>query len=400
MKNTLGFHSLCAQELPDKRTTTPHNLPIYATSSFNFETIEQGIDVFSGKSEGHIYGRFANPTIDAAAEKLAQLESCGQDFEAMTYLFSSGMAAISAVFVGLLKSGDKVLTQPNIYGGTTSLMRDILAPLGIETVYADLRDSNKVEHFLYNDPAIQMVYLETPTNPTLDCVDIVATANLTKQYTKWLVVDNTFATPYLQQPLALGADFVVHSTTKYLNGQGNSVAGAVVGKDVDVMQERIWKVMKFMGGNCNAWDAWLTYNGMKTLALRMKQHSANALQVARTLARHEKVKHINYIGLDTHPDHSLAKQQMRDFGGMLSFELKGGLEAGKTFMNHLQFCTIAPTLGDMDTLVLHPASMSHIGVAREVRIASGITDGLIRISVGIENAEDILVDVMTALSAS
>lgn len=398
MNNTLGFHSICAKELTDNRTTRPHTLPIYATSSFDFETIQQGINVFQGKEEGHIYGRFGNPTIDTAAKKLAQLESYGQDFEAKAYMFSSGMAAISAVLMGLLKSEDKILTQANIYGGTTTLMREVLQPLGIQSVYVDLKDMNKVEQMLYNDPSIKMVYLETPANPTLACVDIKVISDLSHQYQKWVVIDNTFATPYLQQPLALGADFVIHSTTKYLNGQGNSIAGAVVALDEELMTQRIWKMMKLVGGNCNAWDAWLTYNGMKTLALRMKQHSANAMQVARTLERHEKVERVNYIGLESHPDHALAKQQMRDFGGMLSFELKGGLEAGKVFVDQLQFCTIAPTLGDMDTLIMHPASMSHVGVPREARIANGITDGLIRISVGIENVEDILVDVMTALS--
>ncbi len=398
MNNTLGFNSLCAKELAENRTTRPHALPIYATSSFDFETIQQGIDVFLGKEEGHIYGRFGNPTIDTTARKLAQLESFGQDFEAKAYLFSSGMAAISGVLLGLLKAGDKILTQGNIYGGTTGLMTEILQPLGIEAVYTDLRNAVKVEQILYNNPSIKMVYLETPANPTLACVDIAVISAISHEYKKLVVVDNTFATPYLQQPLALGADFVVHSTTKYLNGHGNSIAGAVVGRDMDAMENKIWKTLKLLGGNCNAWDAWLTYNGMKTLALRMRQHSLNAMQVARTLAAHDKVEKVNYIGLDTHPDHELAKRQMRDFGGMLSFELKGGLEAGKAFMDKLRFCTLAPTLGDVDTLILHPASMSHIGVAKEVREANGITDGLIRISVGIENVEDILVDIMTALS--
>lgn len=397
MNTTTGFGTICASELKENRTTKPHALPIYATSSFEFESIQEGMDIFSKQKEGHIYGRFGNPTIDTVAKKIAALESHGLDVEAEALLFSSGMSAISTLMIGLLQSGDKVLTQGNIYGGTTELLLKVLQPLGIQIEVVDMKDLNQVEHRLYNDPAIKMLYFETPANPTLACVSIQAIADLAKEYDKKVVVDNTFCTPYVQQPLAFGADFVIHSTTKYLNGHGNSIAGALIGTDIELMKGRIFQTLKLLGTNCNSWDAWLTYNGMKTLELRMQRHSSNAMQIAKFLERQPQVERVNYTGLSTHPDHELANTQMRTHGGMLSFELKEGLEAGKAFIDRLEHCTLAPTLGDVDTLIMHPASMSHLNIPREIRYQNDITDGLIRISVGIENIDDLLVDLMRGL---
>ncbi len=398
MKSKTGFDSLCAKEVKDPRTTAPHVLPIYATSSFAFETIDEGIDIFTGKTTGHVYGRYGNPTIEAVAEKIATLETHGLDLEAHGILFSSGMSAITTLLMAVLKSGDKILTQGNLYGGTTELFLKILGPLGIETVLTDLKDLNRVEELVRADQSIRMLYFETPANPTLACVDIAALSDIARRHGRYSAVDNTFCTPYLQQPFAHGVDFIVHSTTKYLNGHGNSIAGAVIGHDPDLMKGRVWQAMKLTGTNANPWDAWLTHNGMKTLALRMDRHSANALAVAEFLEKHPAVERVNYNGLPSHPDHALAKQQMRAFGGMLSFELKDGLEAGIRLMNHLRFCTLAPTLGDVDTLVLHPASMSHINIPKEVRLQNGITDGLVRLSVGIESAADIVADLEQGMS--
>jgi methionine-gamma-lyase len=398
MKKSYGFGSICAKEIKENRTTTPHALPIYATSSFELESLQESIDIFSKKEQGHLYGRFGNPTIDTVAKKIAYLETYGLEMEAEALLFSSGMAAISTLMIGLLQSGDKVLTAGNIYGGTTELLLKVLQPLGIQIETVKMNDLAKVEQALYNDPAIKMIYFETPANPTLACVDMEAIAQLSKNYAKWVAVDNTFCTPYIQQPFKFGADFVIHSTTKYLNGHGNSIAGALIGKDINLMKGRIFQTLKLLGTNCNSWDAWLTYNGMKTLELRMQRHSSNALQVARFLKTHRAVAQVNYTGLESHPDHELAKKQMRMHGGMLSFELKRGLAAGEEFINRLKFCTIAPTLGDVDTLVMHPATMSHINVPREVRYENDITDGLIRLSIGIENVDDILVDLIQALN--
>jgi methionine-gamma-lyase len=243
-----------------------------------------------------------------------------------------------------------------------------------------------------------MIYFETPANPTLACVDIAALVDLGKRYHCQITADNTFSSPYVQQPFAFGVDFVVHSTTKYINGHGNSTGGAIIGKKDQPGKDEIFSGLKLLGGNSNAWDAWLINNGMKTLELRMERHCANALKIAEFLSDHNQVEQVNYPGLTSHPDHALAKRQMRAFGGMLSFELAGGLEAGKAFMNRLEFCKLAPTMGDVDTLVLHPASMSHLRVPKEVRLANQITDGLVRLSVGIENVEDIIADLDQAIN--
>ncbi|HFA48179.1 MAG TPA: aminotransferase class I/II-fold pyridoxal phosphate-dependent enzyme [Bacteroidetes bacterium] len=393
------FNSICAKETKDPRSTAPHILPIYATSSFAFENIGEGIDIFSQKKKGHVYSRYANPTVDAAANKLAALETAGTDLKAAALMFGSGQAAVTTLMMAMLQSGDKILTQGNLYGGTTELFAKVFQPLGIQSIMCDLHDLGKVEGLLKKDPKIKMLYFETPANPTLACVDIKALAKLAKQYGRLTGIDNTFATPCLQQPIALGVDFVVHSTTKYLNGHGNSIAGAVVTPHTELtgMSGRLWQTMKLAGTNCSPWEAWLLHNGMKTLALRMERHCSNAAHIAHFLEKNNKVERVNYCGLPSHPDFAIAKKQMRGFGGMLSFELKGGLEAGIRFMNAIQFCTLAPTLGDVDTLILHPASMSHLNVPKEVRLRNGITDGLIRMSVGIEQVEDIVFDLERAL---
>lgn len=389
--------SICAKEWRDPSTTKPHILPIYATSSYAFDDIDQGMRIFQKEEKGHVYSRYGNPTVEAVAEKIATLETYGLDFEAKGIMFSSGMAAIHCMVDACLKPGDKILTQGNLYGGTTEQFKKVFGKSGIELILTNLNDLDGVESILKTDDQIRLIYFETPANPTLACVDIAALAALAKKYNCLSAIDNTFPTPYLQQPFAFGVDFIIHSTTKFLNGHGNSIAGILIGRDVDRMTGPIWEHMKLVGYNCNPFDAWLTHNGMKTLALRMDQHSHNAMRVGRFLEAHERVSRVNYVGLSSHPDHEIAKRQMRDFGGMLSFELKGGLDAGVEMMRRIRFCTLAPTLGDVDTLILHPASMSHINIEREVRERNGITDGLIRVSVGIEDVEDIIADLDQAM---
>jgi methionine-gamma-lyase len=397
MKKEIGFGSFCVHEFKDQRTTKPHQLPLYATSSFELESIEQGIEIFTGKEKGHVYGRYGNPTIDTVAEKIAQMEAHGLDMEASGILVSSGMSAISTLLLSILKSGDKILTQGNLYGGTTELLTKVMGPFEVETLMTNLQDLDKVEQYLKENSSIKLLYFETPANPTLACVDIEALCKLAKKYEVYTAVDNTFCTPYLQQPFKFGVDFIIHSTTKFINGHGNSIAGAIIGRDTEIMRKKVWTTMKLAGTNCNPWDAWLINNGMKTLELRMDRHSENALAIAKYLEKHPKVERVNYNGLESHPDHAIAIKQMRAFGGMLSFELKGGLDDGIAFMNKIQFCTLAPTLGDVDTLILHPASMSHINIPKEIRLRNGITDGLVRLSVGIENVEDIIADLEQAM---
>lgn len=397
----MHIESICVQEVEDPRTTRPHVLPIYATSSYTFQSAEESIEVFSGKRPGHVYSRYGNPTVEAVAGKIASLESVGTGVDAAALLLSSGQAAVSTLVMGNLVAGDKILTQGNLYGGTTELFTKQFGRLGIETIFTDLHDLERVEDIVKKDHRIRLLYCETPANPTLACVDMPALADIARRHGRLSAVDNTFATPCLQQPLRYGIDYIVHSTTKFLNGHGNGIAGALVSRHVEQMRMggAVWQAMKLAGTNASPWDAWLIHNGIKTLALRMRRHSDNALALARFLESHPAVARVNYCGLPSHPDHAIAKRQMSAFGAMLSFELKGGVEAGIRFMNQLKMCTIAPTLGDVDTLVLHPASSSHLNVPSELRLANGITDGLVRISTGIEHPDDIIADIEQALQA-
>ena len=394
----MKFDSLTVKEYPENRTTAPHVLPIYATSSFDFEDINQGIEIFKNIESGHAYSRYANPTVDTVAAKIAALETYGLDLEAWAVMTSSGMSAIATLMLGTLKTGDKVLSQGNLYGGTTELLKGIFGQFGVETVFADLRNLEVVEKALQKDKAIKMLYCETPANPTLACVDIAALSDLAHKHGALCAIDNTFATPVLQQPFALGVDYVIHSTTKYLNGHGNSIAGVVIGRDKETMRKGVWRAMKLVGTNCSPFEAWLTNNGLKTLSLRMERHCSNALAVAQYLEEHAAVERVNYPGLRSHPDFLLATSQMHGgYGGMLSFELRGGLDASIACMNRIRFCSLAPTLGDVDTLILHPASSSHLAVSKEIRLQNGITDGLVRVSVGIENVADIVADLEQAI---
>ena len=388
----MELSSLLAKDFFDKnQKIRPHQLPIYATSSFEFEDIAQGMAVFAGTESAHFYSRYANPTVDAVANKIAALEGFGLNKNLRGVMVSSGMAAISTLLMGVLRQGDKVLTQGNLYGGTTELFNKVLQPLGITPIYIDLGNDGAVQAALASDAAIKMVYFETPANPTLQCVDMEKLVAFAKKHGAITVCDNTFCTPYLQQPMRFGVDFVIHSTTKYLNGHGNATAGCIVGENNAAMQQ-VWQAMKLVGTNCNPFDAWLTNTGIKTLELRMERHCSNARALAVWLEEQPQVAHVNHPSLPTHASHEIAKRQMRDFGGMLSFELHGGVAAGVAFMGGLRFCAFAPTLGDTDTLVLHPASMSHINVDKALRQANGITDGLIRLSVGIEAVSDIIAD--------
>ncbi|THH41777.1 trans-sulfuration enzyme family protein [Neolewinella litorea] len=393
----MKISSFVVKDPPQNHYNHAHQVPLVAASSFVFDTIEQGINIFDGVEKGHIYGRFGNPTVDAAADKIAALENHGLDGEAFGLFCASGMAAISTVLAGLCQSGDIILTQGDLYGGSSALI-DSLTARGVRRITADLRDTEKLEDILSENPSLNTVYVETPSNPTLRCTDLVLLANLTHHYGARLVVDNTFATPIGQQPLKHGADVVVHSTTKYLNGHGTGVAGAIVTRDKKLMEEVFVPIHRLHGGTGNAWDAWLVLNGLKTLALRMERHSSNAERVAEFLMLHPRVAAVNYPGLPGHPDCSTIGKQMILHGGMLSFELVGGLPCAKSFMNRLTFCTLTPTLGDVDTLVLHPSTMSHRSLDPETRLANGITDGLIRLSIGIEHVEDIISDLKQALN--
>ena len=393
-----SIHTLCVKDPRDPRTTKPHQLPIYATSSFEFDSVEQGMDVFKDPSTGHIYSRFNNPTVDAVAQKVADLETAGTDVsDAYGIMCSSGMSAIATVVMGVLKAGDKVLTQGNLYGGSTELLK-LLSRYGIEPIFTSLTDIDLLSSLRANDPSIKMIYLETPSNPGLDCVDLAEIAAFAKKQDLITVVDNTFCTPIVQQPFKYGIDYIVHSSTKYLNGHGNSISGIIIGKGA-ASYKQLWKTFKLLGTNCNPWDAFLLNTGMKTLSLRMERHASNALALSEHIQQHPEVASVRYLGLPSHKDHHIACRQMSNFGGMMAFELKKAYDAGITFMNTIRIASLAPTMGDVDTLILHPASMSHLNVDRELRLAHGITDGLIRVSVGIEDINDLKADFDRALSS-
>jgi methionine-gamma-lyase len=360
---------------------------------------------FSGEEPGYIYSRWGNPGFTEAEIKIAAMEAFGirdkqgNPLQLKAILHSSGMAAISTLMLMNLKAGDKVLSHFSLYGGTHELLQNILPPLGITAVIADLRDPGKAAEILRKDPAIRMLYIETPANPTIQCVDIEELSKMGKQYHLIVACDNTFATPYLQQPFRWDVDFVIHSTTKFLNGHGTAIGGVLLGRDLEFMQTKAARIYKTLGGNSNPFDAFLLVNGLKTLELRMERHCHNAMEIARFLEQHPAVATVNYNGLPSHPGHAITSKQMRHPGAMMSFELKGGLQAGIQCMNKLLMCTRTVSLGTCDTLLCHPASMTHKSVPKELKDQYGITDGLIRLSVGMENLQDIVSDLDQALKA-
>lgn len=396
MAKKISIEFLCVKEYNDDKNVTPHQLPIYATSSFSFDHVEESAQIFNGEKDGYVYSRYGNPTVEVVAQKLADLEGYGTGLKTYGFMTSSGMSAISVLMMALLRSGDTILTQEDLYGGTTELFQKVLSNLGIKVLYCKFDDIEVVEHMIQTNRNIKMIYFETPANPVLTCIDIYAVAKIAKKHGVWSCVDNTFCTPVIQQPLGMGVDFVIHSTTKYLNGHGNSIAGVII-SHLDKLKNQIGSSLKLIGATCNPWDAWLINNGMKTLYLRMLKHSENAGKLAEYLHTHPRVNQVNYNGLKSNRYHEIAIKQMKYFGGMLSFEVDGGAQRAFNVINNLKYCTIAPTLGDVDTLVLHPATSSHLKVDKTVREANGITDGLIRVSVGIEDVTDIIEDFEQAL---
>lgn len=398
--STKGFETICISDrLPGRTEHFSHVPPIHATSTFVYENAEKAMNVFQGNEEAYIYGRWHNPSYTIIEQKIALLEGFGLDIPApQAILFSSGMAAISSVMLSLgLKPGDTVLTQGNLYGTTTEMLNTMLGEHGVNILYENLKDLTHIETLLQQNKSIKLIYIETPANPTLDCYDLNALAVLAKTHGVLTAADNTFATPYLQQPLSHGIDFVMHSTTKFLNGHGNAIGGIVVGTDAKLMKQ-VWRMRKLLGGNPSPFDAFLLNNGIKTLVLRMEKHCDNAEKVAGWLQEHPAVEQVNYTGLPSHPDHELAIAQMRRFGGILSFELKGGVEAGIKLMNGVKHCVLTASLGTTDTLIQHPASMTHVQVDKTQRLQFGITDGLVRLSVGIEDVDDIINDLEQALA--
>lgn len=367
--------------------------PLHLTSTFSFETAEAGAEIFAGDREGYFYSRISNPTLDLLEKRIASLENA----EAGLAL-ASGMSAISSALWTLLRPGDELIVDKTLYGCTFSYMQHGLARFGITVTHVDLTNSQNLEKAISGKT--KLVYFETPANPNMRLVDIRSCAEIAHQKGIKLVVDNTYSTPYLCRPIELGADLVVHSATKYLGGHGDVVAGLAVGSAEVIQEIRLYGMKDMTGGVMAPFNAMLVLRGLKTLALRMDRHCASAKYIAEKLEQHRHVKKVFYPGLESFDQHQLAKQQMKQAGGMIAFELKGGLESGRELMNRLSMIQRAVSLGDSETLIQHPASMTHSTYTPEERHAHGISDGLVRISIGLEEREDIWTDLEQALDVS
>lgn len=372
------------------KITGSHVTPIYQTSTFVFKDVDQGAKRFAGEESGYIYTRLGNPSERELEEKIAALE--GSEDAIAT---ASGMAAISTALLTLLKAGDHIVAGDTIYGCTHSLISGLLPRYGVEVTMVDTSSLENIKNAMKENTKV--VYVETPANPTLTIVDIQGAADIAHAHGAKLVVDNTFNSPYIQRPLEHGADVVVHSATKYLGGHGDLIAG-IIASDKETIAEMHIPFLKDFGGVISPFNAWLLSRGIKTLGIRMDRHCENAQKVAEYLEKHPLIEAVHYPGLKSHPQYELAKKQMDGPGGMMSFELKGGIEAGKTLMNNVKMISLAVSLGCVDSLIQHPASMTHSPVPREERLKAGITDGLVRLSVGIEDVDDIIADLDQALA--
>ncbi len=365
-------------------------VPIYQTSTFSFHSAQNGADRFAGAADGFIYTRLGNPTIHALESQMAVLE---HGFGGIAT--SSGMGAVSTVYMALLDQGMHVAGTAGVYGPSRVLAEKHLSRFGVESTWVDTTDLDNLRGALR--PTTRIVYLESPSNPGMGVTDIRAAAEIAHQHGAVLVVDNTFASPYLQRPLDLGADVVLHSVTKFLNGHADVVGGIVVAK-TEALYKQMRPLMVALGCNMDPHQAFLVLRGLKTLSVRMERAQANALQIARWLEQQPQVAWVRYVGLPSHPQYALARKQMSGSGAMIAFEVKGGLEAGRTVMDNVRLATLAVSLGGVESLIEHPASMTHAGVSLEHRLEAGITDGLVRYAVGIENADDLIADLQQALA--
>ncbi|AXI28386.1 methionine gamma-lyase [Priestia megaterium] len=365
--------------------------PIYQTSTFTFSSLEQGANRFSGAEDGYVYSRLSNPTVTILEERMAQLE----EGEA-ALAFGSGMAAVSAVLIGLTKAGDHILCSKGVYGCTFGLLEMLEEKYQIHHSFSNLETEEEILAAIKEDTAC--IYIETPINPTMTLVDLELVTCIAKQKGVPVVVDNTFSTPYLQQPLKLGCDLVIHSATKFIGGHGDVVAGIVVGNE-EVISLLRKTMQKDIGGILSPFDAWLLLRGLKTLAVRMDRHCENAEHIAKQLSRHPKVQAVYYPGDKNSAAYSLMQKQMKKGGGLLSFEVQGGYEETVKVVNQLKLISIAVSLGDAETLIQHPASMTHAVVPEEARKEMGISNELLRLSVGLEAWEDIMRDLQQALDS-
>ena len=386
----LGFNSKLIHAGDYKDEFGAAVTPIYQTSTFSFKSAQHGADLFAGKEKGYIYTRIGNPTIEVLEKKLAELEN-GIGGIAL----ASGMAAVSTVYMALLKQGDHMISTGAVYGPSRGVMETHFSKFGVEYSYIDTSDLELIERSI--QPNTKLLYLETPANPTIQLTDIRKASEIAHKHNILVCVDNTFCSPYLQKPLDLGADIVLHSLTKFINGHADIVGGAIIAKDQEIYNT-LRKAMVYMGGNMDPHQAYLVIRGVKTLSLRIDKAMESAMKIAEYLESHPKVEWIKYPGLKSFEQYELAKEQMSGFGSMISFGLKGGYKAGSILMDSVHLATLAVSLGGVETLIQHPASMTHAAVSKEDKLAAHITDGLVRYSVGIEDVEDLISDLQSALN--
>ncbi|HNR10354.1 MULTISPECIES: O-succinylhomoserine sulfhydrylase [Nitrosomonas] len=390
MTNDLDPETLAIHTGVHRSQFNEHSESLYLTSSFVFDSAAQAAARFSGQEPGNIYSRFTNPTVTAMQERLAVLEGA----EACIAT-ASGMSAILTCVMGLLSAGDHIVASRSLFGSTVSLFNNILSRFGIQTTFVSATDPAEWQAAVR--PNTRLFFLETPSNPLTEISDIAALAEIAKRAGVWLAVDNCFCTPIIQQPLKLGADLVIHSATKYLDGQGRVLGGAILGKRDLLMDSGIFSFLRTAGPSLSAFNAWIILKGMETLSLRVKAHSDHALEVARWLETHPRVERVFYPGLPSHPQHELAMRQQKTGGGIVSFEVKGGREAAWRVVDAARLMSITANLGDTKSTLTHPATTTHGRISQEAREAAGIRDGLLRIAVGLESPDDLKADLARGL---
>ncbi|HEU4788853.1 MAG TPA: aminotransferase class I/II-fold pyridoxal phosphate-dependent enzyme [Flavobacterium sp.] len=384
-----GFETQAIRNQLERTQFLEHSVPLYLTSSFVFEDAEDMRASFAEEKDRNIYSRYSNPNTNEFVDKICKMEGAEAGFA-----FASGMAAVYSTFAALLKSGDHIVSASSVFGATHSLFVNYFPKWGIETSYFDLTKPETIESFI--KPNTKILFAESPTNPAVDIIDLELLGAIAKKHNLILIIDNCFATPYLQQPIKWGAHLVVHSATKLIDGQGRVLGGITVG-NADLIKD-IYLFSRLTGPSLSAFNAWVLSKSLETLAIRVDRHCENALKVATFLESHPNVNTVKYPFLKSHPQYELAKKQMKLGGNIVAFEIKGGIEAGRTFLDKIKLCSLSPNLGDTRTIVTHPASTTHSKLTVEERLAVSITDGLVRVSVGLETVEDVIADLEQALS--
>jgi len=388
MSNKKQFETEAIRTQINRTEFLEHSSPLYLTSSFVFEDAEDMRASFNEEKERNIYSRFTNPNTSEFVEKICKMEGAESG-----YAFATGMAAVFSTFAALLNSGDHIVSARSIFGSTHTLFTKFLPKWNIETSYFNINEPESIESFI--TPKTKILYAESPTNPAIDIIDLEVLGNIAKKHNLILIIDNCFATPYLQQPIKFGAHLVIHSATKLIDGQGRVLGGVTVGS-ADLIRE-IYLFARNTGPALSPFNAWTLSKSLETLAVRVDKHCENALKVAEFLENHPKVNWVKYPFLKSHPQYEVAKKQMKLGGNIVAFEVKGGIEAGREFLNTLKMCSLSANLGDTRTIVTHPASTTHSKLSKEDRLVTNITDGLVRVSVGLEHANDIIADLGQAL---